>query len=106
MEKNRVKCEYEVLSPLADVDPVPLTGISERVKELKGKTIGLFDNGKVAASPILDVIEARLKERFSPLKFSRYAAKRGTAAVVETDQKSKFEEWVKGVDTVIAAEGD
>jgi len=36
--------QYEVLNPWADLDPVPLRGISPRVTDLAGKTIGLFRN--------------------------------------------------------------
>ena len=31
---------FEVLSPWAEVDPVPLKGISPRLKSLEGKKIG------------------------------------------------------------------
>ena len=34
--------QYEVLSPWAEVDPIPLRGISPRIKTLAGKKIGLF----------------------------------------------------------------
>ena len=44
--------QYEVLSPWAEVDPIPLRGISPRVDTLAGKKIGLFANFKRAAKPI------------------------------------------------------
>ncbi len=105
MEGNKGKGEYEVLSPVAEIDPVPIKGISPRMTDLAGKTIGLFDNGKVAASPIRDVVERRLKEKYSGLKFTRFVFKEHIA-VIETKEKARFEEWLKGVDTVIAAVGD
>ena len=57
--------QYEVLSPWAEVDPVQLRGISPRVTDLGGKTIGLFINHKGAAPPIQAVVEAKLKERLN-----------------------------------------
>ena len=46
--------QYEVLSPWAVVDPVPLRGLASRLDSLDGKTIGLFKNFKRAAGPILE----------------------------------------------------
>jgi hypothetical protein len=105
--------QYEVLSPWADVDPVPLRGITPRLTDLAGKTIGLFENQKVAAKPILTEVEAKLKERYPTCKFSWYVAPPDTGPTsgapmeqVESKYKAKFEEWVKGVDAVVAAVGD
>jgi len=53
--------QYEVLNPWAEADPVPLRGISPRVKSLDGKTIGLLENLKPAARSILTVLEEKLK---------------------------------------------
>jgi len=98
--------QYEVLSPWAEVDPVPPRGISPRLAELEGKTIGLFaESYKIASVPILTVVEQKLKERFPSLKFSwlRHGV---NIAINETGDKARFEEWVKGVDTVVTAIGD
>jgi hypothetical protein len=97
--------QYEVLSPWAEVDPIPLRGISPRVTDLTGKKIGLFLNSKIAARPMLAAVEARLKERFPTLEFSRFLRFTNVSAV-ETEDKAKFEEWVKGVDAVIFSYGD
>ena len=37
--------QYEVLSPWADVDPIPVRGISPRLDSVEGKKIGLFSYG-------------------------------------------------------------
>ncbi len=34
--------QFVALSPWADVDPIPLRGISPRIQNLAGKKIGLF----------------------------------------------------------------
>src|SRR5207253_9809052 len=62
---KRMSGTYEVLSPWAEVDPVPQKGISPRLPELSGRRIGLFHNNKVAARPNLDAVEAELRSRFS-----------------------------------------
>ena len=94
--------QYEVLNPWAEVDPLPLRGISPRVTDLTGKTVGLFaDLVKPASRPILTAVERQLKERFPTLKFSWFLSGSN-----EPEDKDKFEEWVKGVDTAVTAVGD
>ena len=41
--------QYAVLNPWAEVDPVPLKGISPRLTGLEGKKIGIFQNFKQAS---------------------------------------------------------
>ena len=109
--------QFEVLSPWAEADPIGLRGISPRLTDLTGKTIGLFvDAGKGGAAPAIQrVVEEKLKERLPTLKFSTFACNRiglvdGVKVyprlAVETEDKAKFEEWVKEVDAVISAVGD
>jgi len=103
--------QYEVLNPWAEADPVPLRGISPRVTDLTGKTIGLFcASYKVASRPILMVVEEKLKEKFPTSKFSWFEAGHNLEVtetkVTGTEDKARFEEWVKGVDAVITAVGD
>jgi hypothetical protein len=107
MTTNRANGEYEVLSPWAEADPVPLTGISPRVTALAGKKIGLLGNTKRATRPILTVVERRLKEKFSDSEISHYTTLNAIGPnEIETENRAKFEEWLKGVDTVVAAVGD
>jgi len=96
---------YEVLNPWADADPVPLKGISERVPDLAGRTIGLFRNSKRAAPLVLSAVQSRLQKLHPDIAFSDFALM-PNAGVLETEDKDRFEDWVKGVDTVILAYGD
>lgn len=97
--------QYEVLTPWAEADTVPLRGISPRLPELKDKTIGLFFNNKRAARPIQDVVEKKLREKFVNIEFRRFE-RVPNVSVAETEDKARFDEWVKGVDAVITAVGD
>jgi hypothetical protein len=97
---------FEVLSPWADADPKPLRGISPRVNDLKGKKIGLLCNSKRAARPILTVVEAKLKERFPTAEISWFRTKSFSVSELEPQRKGEFEDWIKGVDAVVAAVGD
>ncbi|MBI4321613.1 MAG: hypothetical protein HY675_24220 [Chloroflexi bacterium] len=98
--------EYEVLSPWADVDPVPLRGISPRPPDLTDKTIGLFVNFKRVAASIQAAVERQLGVTFPTLKFSRFAFDESNLEVAETADQARFAQWVKGLDAVITAVGD
>ena len=105
METGKMNALYEVLSPWAEIDPIPLKGIAPRVEDFKGKTVGLFSNTKVTSKPIVALIEKALKERYGDLHFSHFASN-FNQEITDTEDKDKFEQWVKGVDTVVSAVGD
>jgi hypothetical protein len=114
--------QYEVLSPWAEADPVPLKGISPRLSSLKGKRIGLFHHSKLAGPRITAAVEKALKEKyptadFSYFRFSRLGdldsgSDRGGLGITATDPLSEkkelesFESWIEGVDAAVAAVGD
>jgi hypothetical protein len=98
--------QYEVLSPWAEADPIPLRGISPRAETLAGKKIGLFANFKRAARPILAEVEKRLKERYPDIQTSLFDSRGNNVLETETENKDKFEAWAKGVDAVVGAVGD
>jgi hypothetical protein len=101
---DKMICSYEVLNPWAEVDPIPVRGITPRVGNLAGKKIGLLANQKHAANPILSVVEKELRRRFPDSTITRYAAQRIPQHEAET--KKAYQEWAKGVDAVVAAVGD
>ena len=104
--ETRIGNDFEVLSPWADADPVPLRGISPRLTDLTAKKIGLFVNSKRAAPLVLSSVERRLKERYASLTMSWYPSTEVNTAEMKTKNSAKFEAWVKGVDAVILAVGD
>ncbi|MBN1904547.1 MAG: hypothetical protein JW927_05560 [Deltaproteobacteria bacterium] len=97
---------YEVLSPWAGVDPIPVRGLSARIDSISGKKIGLFANFKRAARPIMAEVEKRLKERFPDVETFLFDSTLPNVTETETVNKEKFTAWAKGVDAVIAAVGD
>jgi hypothetical protein len=97
---------YEVLSPWADADPVPYRGISPRTNELNGKKIGIFCNTKRVAEPTLKVVEDRLKKKIPSATTSWFYNTTPNQTIIEQPRKDEFENWLKGVDAVIAAYGD
>jgi hypothetical protein len=96
---------YEVLSPWAEVDPVPLRGITERLPSLEGRRIGLFSNNKLAGAPILDAVERELLDRYQGVSVARFG-RTAHQDVADTPDKQKYEDWVKEVDAVVLAVGD
>jgi len=98
--------QYEVLSPWAEVDPIPLRGISPRLDTLAGKKIGLFANFKRAAKPITDEVERKLKAKYPDIQTSLFDSTLPNVTETETVNKEKFTAWAKGVDAVVGAVGD
>ena len=103
---NKASSDYEVLSPWAEADPIPFRGISSRVESLAGKKIGLLRNTKRAALPTLNAVGKRLKEKFPTAEFTEFGNLKPNEVITEQEAKGKFEDWLKGVDAVIAAFGD
>jgi len=106
VETSRRGAAYEVLSPWAEVDPVPLRGITPRVKGLAGKKIGLFSNGKRAAALTLTAFETRLKEQVPSIQTTWYTYSRTATPEILSEGKAKFEAWVSGIDAVVLSVGD
>ena len=105
-EINQRSTEYEVLSPWADADPVPLRGIAPRSADLAGKKIGLFSNRKRAAQLTLDAVERELLEKFPSAQTSRYACTIINTPEMLTEGRAKFEAWVASVDAVVLSVAD
>ncbi len=98
---------YEVLSPWAEADPVASRGINPRLDTLAGKKIGLLANAKRAAKPILLAVERQLKARLPSSEISWYYTQFAVGpAEADTPNKAKYEDWLRGMDAVIAAVGD
>ncbi len=97
---------YEVLSPWAEADPIPLKGLSTRLDKLDGKKIGLLCNSKRAAPLILAATEKLLKRRFPSSETSRFYARSFSVSSLEKDREGEFNDWLKEMDAVIAAVGD
>ncbi len=98
--------QFEVLSPWADADPIPLRGISPRILTLAGKKIGLFVNPKRAAMPIAESIDKKLKTMYPDVQTIVYRSYGANVNEIETENKEKFTAWAKGLDAAIAVVGD
>ena len=97
---------YEVLSPWAEADPVPLKGLSPRLDDLAGKKLGLLCNNKRAAPLILETAERLIKEKFPTAELSWFYAQSFSVSSLEKERAGEFDDWIKGIDAVIAAVGD
>ncbi len=104
MSSDNLNGSFEVLSPWAEADPVPIKGLTAaRVTDLAGKKVGLFLNDKRAAPPTMTVVERKLKERFPTSEIRWYYAQGGAG---QGRTVAGFEEWIKSVDAVVLAVGD
>ena len=109
MDSSKSNGQYEVLSPWAEADPIPLRGINPRLKDLEGRKIGLYANWKQPARPILTLVEKKLKEKFPTVETSWFFFRLQPGKELtdlEDKDKEEFDQWVKGVDAVVAAVAD
>jgi hypothetical protein len=106
MNVENTSATYEVLSPWSEADPIPLQGLSPRLDDLAGKKIGLLCNSKRAAPLILEVAERLLKEKYTTVATSYFYARSFSVSTLERDRKEEFDDWLKGLDAVIASVGD
>ena len=97
---------FEVLSPWAEADPIPLFGITPRLDRLADKKIGLFYNYKRASALMLQAVDEQLKKQFPSIATSFYRFSGANIPEIETSNAEKFKEWVQGVDGVVLAVGD
>ena len=97
---------FEVLSPWADADPIPLRGISPRLADLEGKKIGLFVTPKRAAMPIAESIRRRLGAMYPGVQTVIFHSTTPNVNEIETKNKEKFTAWANGVDAAILVVGD
>jgi hypothetical protein len=105
-ESGKPDNQFEVLSPWADVDPIPMRGISTRLDSLAGKKIGLYVNTKRAAMPMAKSVDKRLKEMYPDIQTIIFQSTEPNVNEIETKNKEKFTEWLKGIDAAIALVGD
>lgn len=98
---------YDVLSPWAETDPLPLQGITPRLNAIQGKRIGLYANYKRAAAPIQDAVQAQLVERFGEaITLDRFHQAGSNDVGSSADEGPLFAKWLEGLDGVIVAVGD
>jgi hypothetical protein len=97
---------YEVLSPWAEADPLPLKGLSPRLDTLAGKKIGLFQNFKQASKQMTATIGQKLKERYPGLETVLFDSTDQNVNVIETDKKNEFIKWAEGIDAAILLVGN
>lgn len=98
--------EYQVLSPWGDKENVA-KGLQPRIAGLENMTIGMFYYFFDSHVAILREIERQLKEKFPALNFSYYQYTVETSEIEhDATYRDSFDEWLKGVDTVISVYGN
>ena len=106
MSADKTDALYEVLSPWAEADPMPLKGLAPRLATLEGKKIGLLCNIKRAANPILNVVQSELLKRYPTSKTLLFKAQSMSVSELEPQNKEKFDAWIKDIDAAVLAVGD
>ncbi|MBI2859250.1 MAG: hypothetical protein HYX90_09245 [Chloroflexi bacterium] len=90
----------------AAIDPVGESGVvlgksAARLRSLEGKRIGLLDNSKEYARKLLDILEARLRDRVPGLTILRFSSQTPT-----THEPELLSRIARECDGVIEGIGD
>ncbi|WP_336022792.1 UGSC family (seleno)protein [Halobellus salinisoli] len=95
------------LGATASGDPSELHALSPRIDELHGKHVGLYDNAKLAAEPVLEVLRERIDELYDDITFSYYSMEHLNYAK-DPEKLDEVREWARteDLDACIAAIGD
>ena len=97
---------YTVLSPWAEVDQSDLHGLSPRLPDLNGKTIGMFGDFMKVATFMLQVVEKHIRARYPEAKFSYYEYKTETTDIAKDETELvTFRPWLESVDCVLVFYG-
>lgn len=93
-------------NPVADADETDRKPIAPRLEQVEGARIGLFDNGKPAAEPLLDVVEERLEAEYPSVTVDRYAVDH-LNRIKNEEEMAAIEAWAdEELDACIGAIGD
>lgn len=76
-----------------------------RVDSLSGKRIGLYDNGKPAAKPLLTAVKETLAERYPDATFEWYHVDH-LNKIKNDDEQASVVNWATEIDTALGAIGD
>lgn len=91
--------------PVADAEEPDRKPIAPRLEQIEGARIGLFDNGKPAAEPLLDVVAERLEAEYPSVTVDRYAVDH-LNRIKNEEEMAAIEAWADGLDACIGAIGD
>lgn len=88
--------DLEVLNPRGEIKQLKNLGISPRLSDLTGKTIGLYDNGKQGFTAFLDVIENLLIVKFPTLMIKRYQGAFDLGDLIAVTMKKEVDAFIYG----------
>ncbi len=91
--------ELELLNPRGEIEPPPVFAPTPRVKDLAGKKIGLYSNGKPGMDNFYAVLEELLKNKYPTATIKLL---RGAFEIRDDEAKA----WLPEIDTFVYAVGD
>lgn len=92
--------------PTTELGEPSVSPLAPRVDSLEGTTVGLYDNGKMAAEPVLEVLQAKLDDEYDDLEFREFHLNNKQEIADPTNQE-RVREWARqDIDVCIGATGD
>ena len=94
-----------LISPGSETENAEQKPLAARVDTLAGKRIGLYDNGKPAAEPLLTAVQEKLEARYPDATFDWYHVEH-LNYIKDDDEQERVSEWASDIDVGIGAIGD
>ncbi len=95
----------DLVTPSPEEDETEQKPLAPRVDDLSGKTIGLYDNGKPVAEPLLTAVSEKLADRYPDAEFEWYHVDH-LNKIKNDDEQASVSEWAETVDVAIGGGGD
>lgn len=95
----------KLTDPTSTSDDSSLHPLAARIDSLPGNTIGLYDNGKMAAEPVLQVYREKLQDRHDALEVRElhFSHKQ---KITDAEGVERVKAWAEEIDACIGAIGD
>lgn len=96
----------DIEDPTSALGEPSIDPLAPRVDGLDGLRIGLYDNGKMAAEPVLHVLRGKLADRYEDVTFATFALQ-AKHEIHDHENQVRVREWARsGLDVCIGAIGD
>lgn len=98
--------QLKAISPWAEVDTSEYRGLSPRLDDLNGKTIGMYGDFMIVSTYLLHAVEKELKKHYPEAKFSYIQYTKETTRIAGDEGfKPQFDAWADGVDCILSFYG-
>ncbi len=95
----------DLTDPTTSSESSNVRPLAERIDSIEGNTIGLYDNGKMAAEPVLEVYREKLEARHDDLEIREHHFSH-KQKITSPEGVERVKAWAENLDACVGAIGD